>query len=212
MKITKYEHACLNIEEQGRRLLIDPGTFTTSIPDFANIAAVVVTHVHQDHLDAEKLKAIHAANPEVQIYTVQTVADDLKDIVPVHVVTGGQKAGAGPFQLEFFGGEHALIHPSYPLTANVGVMVNKLLYYPGDSFAMPHQPVNTLAVPANAPWLKTSESMDFIVAIKPKRAFPTHNVFLSDLGNNLSNSLLENSAKTVGASYTFLEPRESISV
>jgi L-ascorbate metabolism protein UlaG (beta-lactamase superfamily) len=30
MTITKYEHACLSIEEEGKKLVIDPGQFSPS--------------------------------------------------------------------------------------------------------------------------------------------------------------------------------------
>src|SRR5690606_15857981 len=77
MKITKYEHACLLIEEQGTRVIIDPGNFSPSISnDCDNIAAVVVTHVHADHFDPEKLQAILAKNPACQIFTTQEVANE----------------------------------------------------------------------------------------------------------------------------------------
>jgi L-ascorbate metabolism protein UlaG (beta-lactamase superfamily) len=212
MKITKYEHACLDIEVDGKRLIIDPGVFTTSVPNFDNITAVVVTHVHPDHLDVEKLKAIYLQNPEVLIYTVQAVADQVKDTVPLTVVTGGHKTTTGPFQLEFAGGQHAVIHKSYPTTDNVGVTVNSKLYYPGDSFSVPHAPTEVLAVPASAPWLKLGEAMDFIVALKPKTVFPTHNAILSDIGTTIHGNMLTSAAAAVAANYITLKPGESITV
>src|SRR3990167_868243 len=127
MKITKYEHACLGIEEEGKRLLIDPGLFTSSLKDFSNVAGVVVTHMHKDHLDVEKLVAIVEQNPDVDIYTVQAAADEIKGRVPVKVVSGGDHGNAGPFTLDFYGGKHAVIHSSIPPTDNIGVLVNKTL-------------------------------------------------------------------------------------
>ncbi len=63
---------------------------------------------------------------------------------------------------------------------NVGVLIdNGEVYYPGDSFAEPGMPVKTLALPIAAPWMKTSEAMDFLTHVKPERAFPTHDAILS---------------------------------
>lgn len=212
MKITKYEHSCLDIEQDGKRFLIDPGTVTHSVPNYDNVIAVLVTHVHMDHLDAEKLSAIHAQNPATPIYTVQAVADELKDKVPVTVVTGGQKASAGPFELEFVGGQHALIHKIVPVTDNVGVIVNGKLYYPGDSLSLPETNVDIVAVPITAPWLKISEAMDFITSLKPKQVFPVHDALLSEFGLRVNESWLKMSVDKIGSSYTYLKTGESLTV
>lgn len=211
MKITKYEHSCLDIEQDGKRLLIDPGVVTTSIPDYNDIAAVLVTHMHADHLDKEKLLAIHAQNPDSPIYTVQAVADELKDSLPLIIVTAEQVITAGPFQLEFTGGQHAVIHASVPITDNVGVTVNGKLYYPGDSFSVPNIPVDILAIPISAPWLKVAEAMDFITALKPRIAFPVHDALLSDFGRSVSGNWLQRACDSINAEYIVLQPGQSLS-
>lgn len=212
MKITKYEHACLDIEVGGKRLLVDPGVFTSSLKDFNNVAGVVVTHMHKDHLDPEKLIAIVEQNPDVAIYTVQAASDALNGSVPVTVVTGGDHGTAGPFTFDFYGGKHAVIHSSIPQTDNVGVLVNKTLYYPGDSFSAPDQPVVVLAAPVSAPWMKLSEAMDFVTDIKPKFVFPTHNAILSEVGKGINNPLLQASTESAGAIYNPLRSGESLTV
>jgi hypothetical protein len=69
--------------------------------------------------------------------------------------------------------------------------VNDILYYPGDSYTIPFGvEVDTLATPAGAPWLKIGEVMDFVEAVKPKRAFPTHDMTLSEAGKAMSNGRL----------------------
>jgi hypothetical protein len=68
-------------------------------------------------------------------------------------------------------------------------MVNDLLYYPGDSFVLPEKPVDTLALPASAPWMKLSEAADFMTDIHPRLAFPTHDAILSDAGKNIADTL-----------------------
>ncbi len=90
------------------------------------------------------------------------------------IVSAGDARTAGPFALAFSGGRHAEIHRSIPVIDNLGVLVNGLLYYPGDSFTVPSGPVDVLAVPASAPWLKIGEVMDYVDAVKPRRAFATH--------------------------------------
>ena len=43
----------------------------------------------------------------------------------------------------------------------------------------------------SAPWMKIAESMDYVMAVVPRRAFPTHEMVLSRAGKNLSNARLE---------------------
>jgi L-ascorbate metabolism protein UlaG (beta-lactamase superfamily) len=213
MKITKLAHACLILEEQGKKLVIDPGTFLQiKFNDLTDVAGIVVTHVHADHLDEGRIEEIMANNPEAQIFSTQEVADQLKD-KKVNVVTGSSNATVGPFNLEFFGGQHAVIHNSFPTNQNVGVLVNKNLYYPGDSFTVPSGiGVNVLAIPTSAPWLKIGESIDFLTAVKPKRVFPTHNGLNSEIAEGMIDGMLGGVAKSQGSDYHYLAIDDSIEV
>lgn len=191
-------------------MVIDPGVFTTSFEPTDTIDCVVVTHVHPDHFDPDKLKAIKALNPDVMICTVSEVADEIPDIA-CDVVDNGLSCSHGPFHASFYGGKHAVIHESLPVWQNVGVMVNEKLYYPGDSYITPEgQDVNILAVPSNAPWMKLSEAMNFIAALKPKQVFPTHNAMLSDIGHTVYNPRLESTTEENGGKFMFLKPGESL--
>lgn len=211
MKITKYEHACVVIEESGERLVIDPGEFAVSLTDFSNITVVVVTHTHDDHLDVGKINAIIKANPDAKIFTV---SDPPEELPAANVVTAipNTSCQAGGFHLLFSGGKHALVHTSFPIFDNVGVCVNETFYYAGDSFALPAVKPKVLAVPANAPWMKTSEAMDYLAEVKPEIAFPTHNGFLNEAGQRLANSLIGSIASSNKIDYRTLKVGESITV
>ncbi len=209
MKITKYEHACVVIEEQDKKLVIDPGSWTEDFGGTDNISAVVITHVHMDHFNPANVAAIVKANPNVQLYGTEEVAHELADF-QINTVTGGQSVTTGPFSLQFFGGLHAEIHPSMPRNQNVGVFVNDTFYYPGDSFTAPGLPVKTLALPVSAPWLKASEMMDFFNEIKPQVCFPTHNAILSEKGQGILDNFGNKLCDASGATYYSLKPGESI--
>jgi L-ascorbate metabolism protein UlaG (beta-lactamase superfamily) len=211
MKLTKYEHSCLDIEEQGQRLIIDPGAFTKSLRNLDNIVGVVVTHIHPDHFNPEIISQIVSKNPSVMIFSVENVSQELTGM-PHKTVNPGDREQAGPFFMAFFGGSHATIHESMPKLPNVGVMVNNLLYYPGDSFVKPGLPVHTLALPSSAPWMKISEAMDFLQEIKPRAAFPTHNALLSDIGSNIHDRLLRTAAGEAGSTYSPLGIGESVDI
>lgn len=212
MKLTKYEHACLVFDERGNKLIIDPGIFSKSFPIVKDVVGVVITHVHQDHLDLGKLEKIFADNPEAKLYTVEAVSDELKGRFSPIIVNGGEKVEVGPFNLEFFGGLHALIHKTYPRIENVGIMVNSKVYYPGDSFINPEKPVEFLAVPASAPWMRVGEAMDFVTTLKPANVFPTHDAILSDVGAAIHYRLLDSAAQTAGSQFQVLKTDEAITI
>lgn len=210
MRITKYEHACLLVTLGDDNLVIDPGSFLTAT-EFAGVVAVVVTHEHADHWTAEHLRRILERNPGARILGPAGVAAAAADF-EVETVAPGDVVEVGPFKLEFFGGEHAIIHSSIPGIDNVGVLVNDELYYPGDSYALPEVAVGTLAAPVGAPWLKIGDAMDFVLAVKPRRAFPTHDMTLSAAGKQIGGARLTWATEQDGGSFTELQPGETLDV
>jgi L-ascorbate metabolism protein UlaG (beta-lactamase superfamily) len=212
MELTKLEHAALVLEELGRRLFIDPGSFTTAITDGTRADAIVVTHEHPDHWTPEQLDRIIQASPGVQIFAPAAVAAAAGDL-PITVVEHGDEVEAGPFRLRFFGRKHAVIHESIPVVDNVGVLVNGSLYYAGDSFTIPDGvEVDVLAAPAGAPWMKVSETIDYVLAVKPRHAFPTHEMVLSRAGKDMSNQRLAWATEQGGGTFHALEPGDTLSV
>ncbi len=182
MKLTKYQHSCFTLEKNDHVLIVDPGAWTTDFIIPQNVVAVVVTHEHADHFDPEKLAAIAAAYPEVTIYGPAAVTTKIPDL-PTQSVVANDRVEIGGFDLLFVGGEHATILKDFhPPFENIGVIVDDILYHPGDSLVVPEQPIRVLSVPIVAPWEKVAESVDFLLAIKPEIAFPTHDVFLNEKG------------------------------
>lgn len=210
MRLTKFEHAALLLEESGKKLFIDPGSFTSPLTDTANTVAVVITHEHADHWTPEQLKRVVEMNAEVPIFAPEGVARAAADF-DVTVVHAGDTVEAGPFTLRFFGGRHAVIHESIPVVDNLGVLVNDQLYYAGDSFVIPEGvELDVLAVPAGAPWMKVAETMDYVLAVKPKRSFPTHEMVLSRAGKDLSNGRIAWATEQNGGEFFALEPGDSL--
>ncbi len=211
MKLTKYEHACLDVTEGDSRLIIDPGIFTTSLTDFTSVTAVVVTHVHGDHFDKEKVLAIVAANPAVQLFTTGEVTEQLQ-IPEARVPKTGQTYTAGAFQLEFYGELHAVISPDVPVAQNIGVLVNDALYYPGDSCADCPKPYKLLAIPFTAPWVKFSDSLELIKSTPATMLIPTHDGLVNQAGQTISDNWFAPACEKLGKTYRHLAPGESIEV
>lgn len=187
MELTKYEHACFVVEKDGKSVVVDPGVLTTDFTMPDNVVAVIITHEHADHLDLDHLSAISEANPRVVMIGPRDVTAKLKGF-ETRAVHGGDNFTIDGIELEFFGDEHAAIHPTLPRAQNVGIMIDERVYYPGDSFTVPEKSVDTLALPIGAPWLKISETIDFMIAVAPRFAFPTHDAVLSHDGQGFSDA------------------------
>ena len=204
MKLTKYRHACFTVEKDGKILVVDPGGFSTDFIAPENVIAVVITHEHPDHFDVEHLAEIMDKNPEAIIFAPHSISDKLEALN--HQAVGANEAvEIVPFSLTFHGGQHAIIHENIPTIENVGVLINDLVYYGGDSFVLPGQPVDTLLLPVSAPWLKASEAMNFLSTVKPRLAVPTHDAILSIEGQEIADRILGGMAKNIGCEYTRLE-------
>ncbi len=208
MRITKHEHACLRLELEGKLLLIDPGGFTLPLEGLHGLAAVVITHEHPDHWTPEHLERIRRYSADVPVYGPAGVAAAGADVI---VVAPGDTVTAGPFTMTFHGGTHNVIHETIPVVDNVGVLVNDEFYYPGDSYALPkHADIRMLAAPVGAPWLKIGDAMDFVLAAKPRRAFPTHDMTLSRIGLDMHRARLAWATAQGGGEFVALEPGESV--
>jgi L-ascorbate metabolism protein UlaG (beta-lactamase superfamily) len=212
MRLTKFEHAALLLENSGRKLFVDPGSFTTPLTETANAAAVVITHEHPDHWTPEQLNRIVGMNPGVPIFAPAGVAAAATDF-DITVVNAGDSVEVDGFTLRFFGGTHAIIHSSIPVIDNLGVLINDTLFYPGDSFTIPQDvQVDVLAVPCGAPWLKIGEVIDYVQAVAPKRSFAVHEMVLSVAGKGMANQRIEAATQAGGGSFFPLQPGETLDI
>lgn len=213
MRITKLEHACLMLEKGQRRLCLDPGKFTTPITEASQVDAVVVTHEHDDHWTPEQLGRIAARSPGVQVLTTERTAQlvqqaRIPDLGEVHVGRPGETISLGAFSVTCFGGEHAEIHSSIPIVDNLGVVVDGAVAYGGDAYDLPPDAfeIDLLAVPANGPWMRIADSIDFVIAVRPRHVMGVHEMLLSRAGKELAAARLRDAAEQVGAEFVDLAP------
>ncbi|TXK16388.1 MBL fold metallo-hydrolase [Homoserinibacter sp. GY 40078] len=211
MNVTKYEHACMVVTKAGARIVIDPGVFLATLPEASGVAAIVITHEHADHLSADRVREVLAQNPEARVFGPQGVADAAAaEDIEVEVVQAGDTIEVEPFTLQFFGEKHAVIHSSIPVIDNIGVLIDDTFYYGGDSYTAPGVPVELLAAPIGAPWLKIGEAMDYVLEVAPKHAFPVHDMTLSVAGKTMAGDRLSWATAQGGGEFQVLEPGQSI--
>lgn len=181
MRITHFGHACVLLETGSARVLVDPGVFSSGFEDVRELAAVLVTHQHRDHLDVDRLPALLAANPDAQLVVDPGSAETVAGLqLPARTVEPGEVLDIGGLSAHVVGGAHAVIHPDIPVIPNVGYLFDHgAFYHPGDSFFVPEQRVDVLGLPTGAPWLKASDAVDFLRAVRPRLAVPIHQAVLA---------------------------------
>lgn len=183
MRITKFGHACVRIEDDGRVVVIDPGMFTD--PEAVEGAdAVLITHEHPDHYDPTRLRATDA--PVFTIAAVAAkIAADAPDIAErTTAVAPGQRFEAG-LPIEAVGELHAVIHPDLPRVNNCGYVVTAgdfELFHPGDALTPPQRPVDLLCLVVSAPWMRAAEAVDFARLVGAPRNLAIHDRVYSDAG------------------------------
>lgn len=206
MKITKYEHACFILEDQGKKLLVDPGAFGEVPSNLDGLVAVVYTHGHFDHYTKENHAKVIATHPDVTVYATPEIAPDIPDSIVPEV---GKSYQTNPFKLEFYGKHHADKNPPEP---NFGLIINDALAYPGDSLDKAGKSIKVLLAPANGPWMRITETMALIDETKAQLVIPTHDALLSEAGNKVADMYLSKAVEKTGGKYQRLNIGKSIEV
>jgi L-ascorbate metabolism protein UlaG (beta-lactamase superfamily) len=213
MRLRKLGHSCIRLEQAGKTLVIDPGSF--SAPDaLAGADGVLITHEHVDHIDVRALRTAAERSPNLPVWVNRSVAELLANGgLRVHSVAEGDRFRAvDGFDVQVIGEWHAVIHPDIPRVRNVTYLIDSTVFHPGDAFTLPGQSVDVLLLPVYAPWCKIAEVIDFARAVKPRLAVPIHDGLLNDGGRALVDRLLGPQGPGIGAEYRRLGENEAIEV
>ena len=192
MKLTKHEHACVVLEKDGARFVIDPGAFSQNAADIiAGADAILITHEHADHVHEGAVNEALAARPELPVYAPAAMAG----MFSAHAgqftpVAAGDEFTIGDFTISVHGADHAVIHRDIPTIANVGFLVDGSVYHPGDAYFVPAASVTTLLLPTSGPWMKLGEAADYVRAVRPQHMISIHDLLLSDVGKMINGQFL----------------------
>src|SRR6478672_4727642 len=116
MQVTKHGHSCVRFDDGDRALVVDPGVFSDLDAALDGAQAVLITHEHRDHLDVDRVRAAAHADPRLRVWAPASVAGTLADLgEQVTAVGAGESFDVVGFDVQTFGGQHALIHPLIPI-------------------------------------------------------------------------------------------------
>jgi L-ascorbate metabolism protein UlaG (beta-lactamase superfamily) len=211
MRFTKLAHSCVRLEKAGAVVVIDPGTWSDATTALAGATAVMVTHEHEDHLDADAVRTALRGSPELTLWSTPSVIAKFAEFGDrVHETRHGDALSVDGFDVHVYGYVHAPIHREIPQVENAGFLVDGVLFHPGDSFTVPEEPVPTLLLPISAPWLNAGAMIDYFREVAPARGYAIHDGILSANGLGLMSRLMTLAAAPTSTPVARLDPGTSL--
>lgn len=171
MKITKYHHSCLVVEDQGKVVLVDPGNYSydsnsLEISKLKQLDAIVITHEHMDHMYTPWIKEILEKFPNTPIYTTSSAKKLLEQEGIQNVYTEGNE------YISFQPVPHEKIWFGQPVENIMATLFGKFATV-GDSLTVDTSP-EILALPITAPWGHATWAVEIALKLKPKVIIPIH--------------------------------------
>ncbi|HET7029745.1 MAG TPA: MBL fold metallo-hydrolase [Candidatus Limnocylindrales bacterium] len=198
LTLTRFGHACVRLERDGRILVIDPGIYSEP-QALLGADAVLVTHEHFDHVDRLRLAGLGAP-------VFAPAGADIPSL-PFEPLAVGEEREIAGFRVRAVGGRHATLLDDQPVPVNLGYVIDGAVYHPGDSLARPDVPVTTVLIPAGGPWLNLRDAIGLLRDLAPANAFPIHDILLAELGQLAADRWL---ASAGVAGYRRLRSGESV--
>ncbi|MEK6934765.1 MAG: MBL fold metallo-hydrolase [Nanoarchaeota archaeon] len=183
MRITKYAQSTVLVEEEGKRLLIDPGKYNfedgrVTRDFFRDIGILFITHKHADHYDLDAVKNIYQSSSP-KIYTVKEISDALKNEgITSSVFNTGNKIQEGPFSIESIVTDHTVNGEKIDCFGLLIKSKGKSFYHTSDTLHLPKKPTgcSVLMVPINnrRVCMNIEEAVKFATEVNPDLVIPVH--------------------------------------
>jgi L-ascorbate metabolism protein UlaG (beta-lactamase superfamily) len=210
VQLTKFTHSCVRFDDGDRSVVIDPGVFSEVEQALDGVDTVLITHAHPDHVDVDRVRAAAKADSRMRIWAPASVGEALGDVGEQVVAVGpGQTFEAGGFEVRTFGGQHAVIHPTIPVIANVGFLIEGV-FHPGDALIVPPADVRTLLLPIHAPWSNIAQVIDFAVSVRAPKVYPIHNSLLNPPGTAMVEGNVTRIVGEFGSELIHLDPHDTV--
>lgn len=187
MRISKYVHSCLLVENGDGKILFDPGKFSfaddlVKPEQFRDLTAVIVTHYHPDHADPDAIKTILRHNPASAVLANAEIVRELAtEAIPAEIFESGARS-VGGFRITAHEAAHAPLLGA-PSPRNTAYCIDELFLNPGDSLAadsLQGVKARVLALPVMAPWATELNTAEFARRLAPERVAPVHDGYSKD--------------------------------
>ena len=208
MKITKYGHSCLFVEEGGKSFLIDPGNYVVedgslSENDIETLDYLLITHEHLDHMDTPFIKKLTKKFPNAIVLSNTSVADILgKEGISVQTKANELVSLEEVPHEEIFMG---------PAPKNIMLTIAGKLSHPGDSHHFKtSSPI--LALPIQGSWGSTTNAVHLAAKLMPKVIIPIHDWHWHDKARQWAYGHLETYFKKIEIDFIGLQTGETIEI
>ncbi len=198
MKLTKFVHACVLVEDDEHVALFDPGVFSWGsglfkLDSLPKLDYVIITHEHEDHFSEEFCQAIIQKFPDVQFIAAKPVATKLRELGAQNVSTASIE------NVEVLSLAHASMSPLVPdpNVPNITVHYKNRISHPGDNHDL-SETKDILFLPVAGPWGATIDAVRMADKLKPKVIIPIHDWMWKDDWRNSMYDRMESYFKQQG--------------
>lgn len=173
MKVTRYTQACVLLEDNGHKIIIDPAI---DIPDTAleDVEAVLYTHQHHDHFNPDITKKLLVAGAAV--YANAAVAREI-GTEKCTIANSLDSFNVAGFTVVAYDMPHCRLPSGSEPPQNTGYAINSLLFHPGDSVQLSKEmelEVPVVALPIIAPDISFYDAYQLATRVKARQVIPIH--------------------------------------
>ncbi len=219
MKITKFGHSCILIEDNGKRLLFDPGLFVfvegiVGVADIGPVDVVTITHSHPDHFLPSALNKLYELHPFCLVASEDIVEDAKKEGMNYSFVASEHNKEIEVEGFKLLPQVHRHEQIPMPVPKNTGYLVNSTFYHTGDSYTVSDvmKGVEVTTVPNGGPWSTTLQSVEFLKQVRPKIALPIHDGMHKNFWLERLNDSMKEWSKDLGVDYKPILPKQILEI
>ena len=184
MTITKLVHSCMLVEQDGKKAIVDPGSFSwnSGVVDqdkLRDIDYVLVTHAHADHIDETFASVVNELSPNAIWYVTDSTKEIISKLPGIQVETNSELS-----DVQYIASEHADLTRWGACKDHTSFVLFKDLFISGDCQTNTDlQGATVLAGAINGgPWGAIKGELDMIVGLntKPDKFVPLHDWHWND--------------------------------
>jgi L-ascorbate metabolism protein UlaG (beta-lactamase superfamily) len=177
MKFTRFSQACVLLEKENHKIVIDPGEHflqAHTLDDLQGVEAVLYTHQHCDHYSpkiADALRRLGAV-----LYANASTAK-LIGTENCTVVNSLDTFNVGGFAVVAYDMPHCRLPGNADAPQNTGFAIDSLLFHPGDSTTFEQQTkinIPVVALPIIGPDISFYDAYELAMQLGATQVIPVH--------------------------------------